>query len=143
MGKYVNQVKSQPAPSAPAVRSPTRAIVRLKRDQAVRRALRRKFEECHWLQPFDRETVEQWATARRRRLEIEQILRVEGIRLPDGTPHPLLSEARHWDARETALSDRLGFNPKARLEIRASGKRAPLDLVGAMDAEVVENDGPK
>ncbi len=37
------------------------------------------------------------------------------------------------------LSDRLGFNPKARMEIRASGRNAPVDLVMAAQEEVVDD----
>jgi phage terminase small subunit len=122
----------------PAPPPSRRALVKIKRDNAVRRMCRRKYRECDWLEPFDREMVEQWATARRRRLEIEQILRDEGMRLPDGTPHPMLSEARHWDARETQLSDRLGFNPKSRMDIRANAKQVKVLDLEAVRAELNE-----
>ena len=121
------------------VKRPSRAIVKLKRNRAIRRMGRRKFRLCDWLNPrHDAEDVESWARARRRRQEIDQILDEEGLRLPDGR---VLTEARHWSVREMQLSDRLGFNPKARMEIRASGRNAPVDLASAMAAqeEVVDD----
>jgi len=132
-----------PPPAPQPNRHVRRAIVAIKRNQAIRRMGRAKFRSCGWLNPaYDREDVELWARARRRRQEIDQILDNEGLRLPDGTPHPMLAESRHWSARETQLSDRLGFNPKSRADLRVNGKRA-MDLVEAMDAEVVHTDGSK
>lgn len=68
-------------------------------------------------------------------------LREAGILMPDGEPRAMLDSYQRLRKAQLAFERELGMTPSARMTLKASGKRAPIDLVSAMDAEVVDGDG--
>jgi phage terminase small subunit len=112
--------------SAPAPRS--RAVVKLKRDEAVRRLCRKIVVACPWITPADGPTVRAWCQFERLALEAYERLRADGLMRSDGTPHPLLGELTKLRRAQVQLGSQLGIGPRARSEVASSSRTMPLDI---------------
>lgn len=117
-----------------------RALARIKRDQRVRRLTRKVRNLMPWLEDSDGPAVKAWAELEVLAAIAYANLREAGILTPDGEPRAMLDSYQRLRKAQLAFERELGMTPSARMTLKASGKRT-LDLVGAMDAEVVEDDG--
>jgi hypothetical protein len=119
-----------------------------KRDEKVRRLLRRLRDECPWIQGGD-------VVIARRFCELEVIisqifgamskmLRAEENGLlyrdknGDLVPRGLIEAHRKLAQTQAAIADRLGLTPAARMQIGAAGRNGALDIVAELASETVD-----
>src|SRR5215469_8343446 len=98
-------------PPAPRI---SRAIVKFRRDQRVRRLAHRISQECAWLKAADGPLLIAWSQLEILSREAYEQLRSEGLMRPDGTAHPLLQELTRLRRAQAGLGSQLGLGPRAR-----------------------------
>jgi hypothetical protein len=69
-----------------------------------------------------------------------QRLREEGILRPDGEPKALLETYQRLRKTQLAFERELGMTPRARMDIKANGTRAALDLAAQLAGTVAEEE---
>jgi hypothetical protein len=114
-----------PVRAVPA--APSRRIVKIKRDQAVRRLSRKIARECPWLTSIDGLPVGAYAQLERLAMEAYTQLQADGLMRGDGTVHPLVSELAKLRRVQAQLGSQLGIGPKARSEIQSGSRGVPVD----------------
>jgi terminase small subunit-like protein len=109
--------------------TPSRRLVRIKRDEAVRRLSRKIVSVSPWLTPADGPIVRAWSQLERLAMEAYERLRSDGIMRPDGSPHPLLAELTRLRRAQSQIGSQLGLGPRARTEVQAGSQHVPLEGV--------------
>jgi len=106
---------------------PSRRLVRIKRDQAVRRTARRIAVACPWVTAADGPIVRAWGQLERLSMEAYTKLQADGIMRVDGSPHPLLAELTRLRRAQSQIGSQLGLGPRARAELQAGSRHVPID----------------
>jgi hypothetical protein len=85
-----------------------------------------------WLEEPDTPAVVAWSELEVLSRLAYQRLRDEGILRPDGEPRALLETYQRLRKTQLAFERELGMTPRARMEIKANGTRAALDLAAQL-----------
>jgi phage terminase small subunit len=116
------------------------------RDRKVTRLAVKVRAVLPWLEPADGPAVRAWCELEYLCSQTYAALRAFGVVNPRGEARRLLDDYRKLRQTQIVLSRELGMTPAARMAIKASGGRAPLDLAAAMangDVEDVESEPAK
>jgi len=114
------------------------------RARKVGRYVRRLRTVMPWLEASDIPAAKAWAELEilGARLFAELTKTPDGFMNAKGEPRRLLSEFRQLRQAQLSFERELGMTPLARMQLKASGTRAALDLAAAMakaeDAEVID-----
>ena len=109
------------------------------RDRKVTRLAIKVRAAMPWLEPADGPTVRAWCELEYLTNQVYAALRTYGVVNPSGEARRLLDDYRKLRQTQIILSRELGMTPASRMAIKASGKRAPFDLPGAMAVGDVED----
>lgn len=109
------------------------------RDQRVRKLVHRMRAVMPWLEDSDLPVCRAWAELETLSSRVFAELREGGVINSNGDARRLLDDYRKLRQTQVTLSRELGMTPAARMAIKASGTRAPLDLAAAMANGDVED----
>jgi phage terminase small subunit len=114
------------------------------RDRKVTRLAVKVRAVMPWLEPADAPTVRAWCELEYLAGQVYAALRALGTVNKQGETRRLVDDYRKLRQTQIVLSRELGMTPASRMAIKASGRRAPLDLAAAMangDVEDVSDGG--
>jgi hypothetical protein len=109
------------------------------RDRKVTRLAVKVRAIMPWLEAVDGPTVRVWCELEYLSGQVYAALRSYGAVNPNGEARRLLDDYRKLRLAQAVFARELGMTPAARMAIKASGKRAPFDLPGAMAVGDVED----
>jgi hypothetical protein len=109
------------------------------RDKKVERLARKMRAVMPWIEPSDWPACRAWAEMEFLASQVYAALRGFGVLNRAGEARRLLGDYRMLRQTQVVLSRELGMTPAARMAIKASGGRAPLDLAAAMAHGEVED----
>ena len=103
---------------------------------------------CPWIEGADLPLLRRWCELERHSSFVHAALSKFGIINGEGEARRLLDEHRKLALAQSAIGAELGLSPSARMQIKASGTRAPFDLALAMvrdakNEEAANDDNPE
>jgi len=106
------------------------------RDKKVERLARKVRELLTWLEPSDLPSVRAWCELEVLSQHVYAELRTHGVLSPEtGDARKLLHDYRQLRQTQATWSRELGMTPAARMNLKASGTHAALDLAAVMAQE--------
>jgi hypothetical protein len=121
------------------------------RDKKVERLARKMRQVMPWLEPSDWPTCRAWAELEFLAGQVYAALRGFGVLNRAGEARRLLDDYRKLRQAQVIFARELGMTPQARMQLKANGTRAALDIAESVSeravkiaeerAEVVEETG--
>lgn len=108
------------------------------RDRKVQRLVRRMRAVLPWLEDADIPACRAWAQFEVLCDQVHAWLRAGNVVNEQGEARRLLDDYRKLRQAQLMYSRELGLTPASRQALKASGTRAALDVVAAMNAEEVK-----
>jgi hypothetical protein len=102
------------------------------RDKKTERLARRVRDSMPWIQPADWPAVRTWAELEVLSVNCFAILRAAGPVNKAMEPRKLLDDYRRLRMSQHTIASSLGMTPASRMQIKATSRDVPLDLVGQL-----------